>query len=160
MTQAYNTVMPAHYHLDIIKQVRAAPSVVTVEPGRRHWPLLPRMCRQVDAEGNAVPDAYLAALSTEHGAERHTADRGFARYAGLRVRHPLDPEPLVGAARGPDRVVTCSPSGCSPPAGGCGCGQTGRAQARVFPGVELVGGAGGRARRGGGGLGYHIVAAQ
>lgn len=42
------------------------------------------------ARGNALPDAYLAALAIESGAEWITTDRGFARYPGLRRRHPLD----------------------------------------------------------------------
>lgn len=40
--------------------------------------------------GNFVPDAYLAALAIEADAEFITADRGFARFPGLRWRHPLD----------------------------------------------------------------------
>jgi hypothetical protein len=40
-----------------------------------------------------VPDAYLAALAIEHDAEWYSADRGFARFPGLRHRHPLDDEP-------------------------------------------------------------------
>jgi predicted nucleic acid-binding protein len=35
-------------------------------------------------------DAYFAALAIEHGCEWITADRGFARFPGLRWRHPLD----------------------------------------------------------------------
>lgn len=34
--------------------------------------------------GNAVPDAVLAALAVTRGARLATADRGFARYPGLR----------------------------------------------------------------------------
>jgi predicted nucleic acid-binding protein len=39
--------------------------------------------------GNLVPDAYLAALAIESGSEWITTERGFARYPGLRWRHPL-----------------------------------------------------------------------
>lgn len=42
------------------------------------------------ARGNAIPDAYLAALAIESGSEWITADQGFLRYPGLRWRHPLD----------------------------------------------------------------------
>ncbi|MFR9730200.1 PIN domain-containing protein [Saccharopolyspora sp. MS10] len=48
------------------------------------------MCRESAASGDHIPDAYLAAIAIEHGAEWITADRGFARYPGLRRRHPLD----------------------------------------------------------------------
>jgi hypothetical protein len=36
-----------------------------------------------------VADAYLAALAIEAGAEWITTDRDFARFPGLRWRHPL-----------------------------------------------------------------------
>ncbi|GAA5151657.1 type II toxin-antitoxin system VapC family toxin [Pseudonocardia eucalypti] len=79
--------------LDILDRIRAAPAVVPLEPGRRHWSIFTELCRRVGAKGNTVPDAYFAALAIEQDAEWHTADRGFARFPGLRVRHPLDPEP-------------------------------------------------------------------
>jgi len=47
-------------------------------------------CRSVGARANVVPDAYLAALAVEHDATWLTADRAFARFQGLRWRHPLD----------------------------------------------------------------------
>lgn len=39
---------------------------------------------------NNVPDAHLAALATEHGLTLHSADRGFARFPGLRWKNPLE----------------------------------------------------------------------
>lgn len=39
--------------------------------------------------GNHVPGAYLAAMALTHGARIATADRGFARYPGLRWFNPL-----------------------------------------------------------------------
>jgi len=47
------------------------------------------VCRVVRARANLVPDAYLAALALEKGATWLTTDRGFARFPGLRWRHPL-----------------------------------------------------------------------
>ena len=44
----------------------------------------------MEAKGNLVPGAYLAALAIEHGCELISADRDFARFPGLRWRHPLD----------------------------------------------------------------------
>ena len=38
-----------------------------------------------------VTDAYLAALAIEHGCEFVTTDSDFARFEGLRWRHPLAP---------------------------------------------------------------------
>jgi uncharacterized protein len=76
--------------VQLVDSLRAAPAVVPLEPGRQHWTLFTDLCRAVSARGNAIPDAYLAALALEHGCTWYTADRGFARYPGLRSRHPLD----------------------------------------------------------------------
>ncbi len=51
-----------------------------------HWEDAPRW---VDARGNLVADAYHAALAIEHGVEWGTTDRDYARFPGLRWRHPL-----------------------------------------------------------------------
>jgi hypothetical protein len=37
-----------------------------------------------------IPDAYIAALAIESGAELLTTDRDFSRFPGLKARHPLD----------------------------------------------------------------------
>lgn len=76
--------------LEKVAALRSAPAFVSVEPGVRHWDIFTELCRKGDAKGNLVPDAYLAAIAIEHGCEWITADRGFARYPGLRWRHPLD----------------------------------------------------------------------
>ncbi len=65
------------------------PNVVHVHPGPRHWGIFEQLCRKADARGNLVTDAYLAALAIESGAEMMTTDRDFARFPGLRWRHPL-----------------------------------------------------------------------
>jgi toxin-antitoxin system PIN domain toxin len=69
--------------------VRSQPAAVVVAPGDRHWMIFERLCGAADARGNLVPDAYLAALAIESGAELITADRDFSRFPGLRWRHPL-----------------------------------------------------------------------
>lgn len=63
---------------------------VPIAPGPRHWTIFRDLCERVDARGNLVPDAYLAALAIENGAEWATTDRDFTRFPGLRIRHPLD----------------------------------------------------------------------
>lgn len=83
--------LPTGAALDLIEALRAAPAVVPMEPGSRHWSIFAELCRAVLARGNIVPDAYLAALAIEHGCDWLSADRGFARFPGLRFRHPLDP---------------------------------------------------------------------
>jgi hypothetical protein len=75
---------------DFADAIRAADNAVPVAPGRRHWAIFRRLADDTGARGNALPGAYLAALAIESGCEWVTADRGFARYPGLRWRHPLD----------------------------------------------------------------------
>jgi toxin-antitoxin system PIN domain toxin len=69
--------------------LRSQPNAVIVAPGPRHWEIFDRLCRAVDAKGNLVPDACLAALAIESGCEWITTDRDFSRFPGLRWRHPL-----------------------------------------------------------------------
>ena len=71
-------------------ELRSGPVAVPLLPGKRHWEIFDSLCRQTSAKGNAVPDAYHAALAIENGATLITADRGFARFPGLRWRHPFD----------------------------------------------------------------------
>jgi uncharacterized protein len=69
---------------------RSSDAAVVIAPGPRHWPIFSSLCRAARAKGNLVPDAYLAALAIEHGCEWISADRDFARFPGLRWRHPFD----------------------------------------------------------------------
>ncbi len=68
---------------------RHRPNAVLVTPGPRHWRIFTRLCREADARGNLVPDAWLAALAIESGSEFVTTDGDYARFPGLRWRHPL-----------------------------------------------------------------------
>jgi hypothetical protein len=69
--------------------VRASDNAVPLAPGRRHWRIFEQLVEATGARGNALPDAYLAAMAIESGSEWITADRGFSRYPGLKWRHPL-----------------------------------------------------------------------
>ena len=69
--------------------IRGQENCVPIAPGPRHWEIFTRLCRDVGAKGGDVADAWFAALAIEHGCEWITADRGFARFPGLRWRHPL-----------------------------------------------------------------------
>lgn len=68
--------------------LRDRPNCVVVAPGNRHWEIFTRLCRETDAKGNLIADAYLAALAIESGSEWITTDRDYARFPGLRWRHP------------------------------------------------------------------------
>jgi toxin-antitoxin system PIN domain toxin len=70
--------------------IRKLPNAIRVAPAAGHWEIFQRLCLAGDAKGNLVPDAYLAALAMESGCTWVTADKGFARYPGLKWRHPLD----------------------------------------------------------------------
>lgn len=63
------------------------PRASLITPSRRHWDLFTGLCR--DIQGPLVTDAYIAALAIEHGCELVTTDSDFARFPGLRWRHPL-----------------------------------------------------------------------
>ena len=71
-------------------EVRTPSNCVLVTPGARHWEIFTRLCREAAVKGNLVPDAYLAALAIEAGSEWITTDRDYARFPGLRWRHPLN----------------------------------------------------------------------
>lgn len=81
---------PLAQALAFIETLRGSPTTIPVIPGERHWDLFTGLCERVGAAGNIVPDAFLAALAIEQGATWITADRGFARFPGLRWQHPLD----------------------------------------------------------------------
>ena len=57
--------------------------------GQDTWDIFARLCVAARARGKLVADAYHAALAVAHGCEFVTADGDFARFAGLRWRHPL-----------------------------------------------------------------------
>lgn len=76
--------------LEMVQEIRKCATCVTINPGPRHWDIFINLCRKVDARGNLVADAYLAALAIESGCEWISSDRDFARFPGLRWRHPLD----------------------------------------------------------------------
>jgi uncharacterized protein len=80
---------PLPLALQFAESLRHHSNAVTLAPGERHWDIFRRLCREVNAKGNLIADAYLAALAIEAGAEWITTDRDYARFSGLRWRHPL-----------------------------------------------------------------------
>lgn len=80
---------PLEVALAFTQMLREQPNALIVRPGLRHWGIFEALCRDAGARGNLIPDAYLAALAIETGSEFMTADRDFARFPGLRWRHPL-----------------------------------------------------------------------
>lgn len=64
------------------------PHCAVIQPAERHWPIFCRLCKEADARGNLVPDAWFAALAIESGCEWITLDRDYARFIGLSWRLP------------------------------------------------------------------------
>jgi uncharacterized protein len=85
----YPDPTPNERALDFAGQLRRHDSCFLISPGERHWEIFDRLCRAAGAKGALVTDAYFAALAIESGAEWITADRDYARFPGLRWRHPL-----------------------------------------------------------------------
>ena len=75
--------------LEFASAIRSRPNCVPIAPGARHWELFTRLCSEVGARGNLIPDAYLAALAIESGSEWISTDRDYSRFPGLKWRHPL-----------------------------------------------------------------------
>ncbi len=85
----FRTPTPIGEALALATVLRNQPNCVSVSPGPRHWDIFVRLCRETNAKGNLVADAYLAALAIESGSEWITTDRDYSRFAGLRWSHPL-----------------------------------------------------------------------
>ena len=79
---------PIDAALEFVQAIKSQSHCVTVGPGPRHWIIFTRLCREAEAKGNLIPDAYLAALAIESGCEWVTLDRDFARFEGLRWGPP------------------------------------------------------------------------
>ncbi|MGH2492007.1 MAG: type II toxin-antitoxin system VapC family toxin [Candidatus Limnocylindria bacterium] len=88
--RVFDAPMPIERALTAAEVLRSRPNAVLVSPAERHWEIFGRLCRETGVKGNLVPDAYFAALAIESGSEWITTDRDYARFPGLRWRHPLD----------------------------------------------------------------------
>ena len=75
--------------LDFVDDLTAARRARWIGSAATAWERLRLLCTSDAAvAGRLVPDALLAAVATAHGAQLATADRGFARYPGLRFFDP------------------------------------------------------------------------
>ena len=71
--------------LEWLDHFRAAPSVVSLNPGAGHTAILRHLLLIAGTGGNLTTDAHLATLALEHDALFVTGDRDFLRFAGLRL---------------------------------------------------------------------------
>jgi hypothetical protein len=74
--------------LSFVNQIRSQANCVIVAPYDRHWDIFANLCKDANAKGNLIPDAYYAALAIETGSEWVTTDRDFSRFKGLRWSSP------------------------------------------------------------------------
>lgn len=65
------------------------PNATLLAPRDRHWSIFEVLCRDANATGNLLQDAWFAALAMESGCEWVTTDRDYARFDGLRWRTPF-----------------------------------------------------------------------
>ncbi len=75
--------------LRFIDAVRSCSIVSELHPGPEHRIIFVRMARDYHLRGNDLSDAFVAAAAVEAGAILASADRGFARFRGLRWINPL-----------------------------------------------------------------------
>ncbi|MBU3994326.1 MAG: PIN domain-containing protein [Actinobacteria bacterium] len=81
---------PIEDALRFVRWLIEAPGVHWLGPAPSVWDTFERIAdTDRGIRGNLVPDAYLAALCLAHGTAIGTADRGFARFDGLRRVDPL-----------------------------------------------------------------------
>ena len=71
------------------EQIRNIQNAICIAPGAMHWKIFIECLEQINATGNDILDADHAALAMEWNCEWVTADKGFKRFKGLKVRHPL-----------------------------------------------------------------------
>jgi toxin-antitoxin system PIN domain toxin len=88
-TRVFDPPTPLPTGLAFVESLRSHPQCLTVMPSERHWAIFVDLCRKVQARGNLVPDAYFAALAIDAGCEWVSTDRDYARFPGLRWRHPF-----------------------------------------------------------------------
>lgn len=88
--RVFNPPSPLETALTFIAAIRDRPNATLITSGPRHWVIFSSLCRQVEAKGNLIPDAYLAALAAESGCTWVSTDRDFSRFPGLDLKNPED----------------------------------------------------------------------
>lgn len=71
-----------------IRDVVSAPAYLTAAPFTESASLLVELCRESQATGNLVPDAYIASVALGYTCPVATFDRDFRRFDGLAIVTP------------------------------------------------------------------------
>lgn len=79
---------PLDEAFDYLEALRLQPAHQWLGPTARHLAVLQQLCLATDARGDLMPDAQLAAIAIEHGAEVVSYDRDFARFEEVRWSMP------------------------------------------------------------------------
>jgi toxin-antitoxin system PIN domain toxin len=82
--------------LAFARTLLSQPHCHIIHPGPGHWQVFSDLCRESNATGNLIQDAWFAALAIEHGCEWITEDRDYAKFPGLRWR-PITPRRTISA---------------------------------------------------------------
>jgi len=80
---------PLNEALHFVNQIQGQSNAVDIRPKDRHWSIFENLIKTTDAKGNFIPDAYHAALAIESGCEWVTTDKGFKKFAGLKLKNLL-----------------------------------------------------------------------
>jgi len=87
-SRVFPTPTPPPAAFAYLRALRSQPAHLALAPGTRHLDHFERLCVGFEAAGDLAPDAQLAAVAVEHGAEVVSFDRDFARFEGIRWSRP------------------------------------------------------------------------
>ncbi len=82
----FDSPSPLNKAFDFTKIIKDHHMSNSIMPGANHWKIFKELCKNTKAIGNDITDAYLAALAIEAGAEFITADKGFKKFNGLKLK--------------------------------------------------------------------------
>ncbi len=80
---------PVPVALSFCAQLRDRPQSRILRPGENNWDIFMTLCGEPGVRGKLVADAWHASLAMEYDCEWISCDSDFARFPGLRWRHPL-----------------------------------------------------------------------
>ena len=80
---------PIETALAFCDNLRKRPQACVLRPGARNWEIFQKLCVELPARGKLVADAWHGALAIEYDCEWISTDSDFARFKGLRWKHPL-----------------------------------------------------------------------
>lgn len=85
----FKTVVTLEKSLEFIAQIKKQTNSVKIEAGEQHWNIFLELCRETNAQGNLIPDAYIAALALEYNCDFFSTDNGFMKFKKLNWKNPL-----------------------------------------------------------------------